>query len=69
MKGVRRTLIPAIAFGAVLGAGLVVLANAVELPDGVLIVLFLAVVGIPAAVGALAEDKRRHPPPARTQHR
>ncbi len=64
-----RTLIPAIAAGAVLVAGLVVLVNEVELPDGVVIVLFLAVVGIPSALGALAEDKRRHPPPARTQHR
>ena len=64
-----RTLIPAIAAGAVVVAGLVVLVNEVELPDGVVIVLFLAVVGIPSALGALAEDKRRRPPPARTQHR
>jgi hypothetical protein len=47
----------------------VVLVNEVELPGGVVIVLFLAVVGIPSALGAMAEDKRRHPPPARAQHR
>lgn len=52
MSAMLKPYVPAIAVGAVLGVGLPVLANTVELPAAVLLILFVATVGAPAVMAA-----------------
>jgi hypothetical protein len=69
MPPVVRSILIGSAAGVPLAVALVIVANTADLSRGVILALYLVAVAIPVLVGVHLEDKRRHPPPARTQHR
>jgi hypothetical protein len=58
-----RSALIALAVALPLLIGVPVLANTVELSDGVIAALFVLAVTVPAILGVHLEDRRRHQPP------
>jgi hypothetical protein len=69
MRPVARSIMIGSAAGVPLAMALAIVANTADLSRGVILALYLVVVAIPVLVGVHLEDRRRHPPPARTQQR